>query len=344
MKQPDVFTSGLEGYECYRIPSLIRLPSARLLAFAEGRKDNCYDPPNRKIDVVYKASDDDGATWSSLRLLYGEPGRVAIHNPVPVAVGGRVLVVFGRNIRSLLTMRSLDARGDSWPENATDITAEVVDKARLGRGVVPGPPQGLAFAMPNGTVRVAVAAGGDAFDGRHGVALLSDDGGLSWRTSAPANGAGAEAQIALAPNGSLLLNARGPRQGVRQQSASHDFGQTWSAPRVLDFSFGSSCEGSLVRAGPRTLLFSHAGRIDGRIGRWNLTVWASTDSGATYTAVEQVEAGLNVSALKKLHTAYSALSPLNATHAALLYERGPMPPWHTVWGEYATIRWHVMKA
>ena len=63
MKQPvDVFTSGLEGYMCFRIPSLIRLPSSRLIAFAEGRYDNCYGPPNRKIDVVYKASDDDGAT------------------------------------------------------------------------------------------------------------------------------------------------------------------------------------------------------------------------------------------------------------------------------------------
>ena len=58
-------------------------------------------------------------------------------------------------------------------------------------------------------------------------------------------------------------------------------GSTWSAPRVLDFGFGSSCEGSIISVPgrPGLLLFSHAGRIGtghASINRWNLSVWSVT--------------------------------------------------------------------
>ena len=39
----DVFKSGEEGYACYRIPVLLRLPDGNLALYAEGRKLNCDD-------------------------------------------------------------------------------------------------------------------------------------------------------------------------------------------------------------------------------------------------------------------------------------------------------------
>ena len=143
----------------------------------------------------------------------------------------------------------------------------------------------------------------------------------------------------LAPNGSLILNSRGPVQGVRWQSVSSDAGDTWSAPRVLDFGFGSSCEGSILRPveGRNLLLFAHAGRVDGVYGRFNLSVWASRDSGASWHAFHMAEAGMNATQLRALHTAYSSMLPLNATHVALVYERGPMGS-RVGAGEYATPR------
>ena len=54
----DVFKSGADGYNCYRIPSMITLPGGRIFAFAEGRLHDCYDGPNHKIDIVFKSSDD----------------------------------------------------------------------------------------------------------------------------------------------------------------------------------------------------------------------------------------------------------------------------------------------
>ena len=166
-----------------------------------------------------------------------------------------------------------------------------------------------------------------------------------------------------AQNGSLLLDSRGPAQGVRWESWSTSGGETWSAPLVSDHGFGSSCQGSTVRAGAE-LLFAHPGRIAGKCSRWNMSVWRSGDSGASWTAIEQVER-CNATDLAHLHTAYSALLPAwpggagagaagagaaaaaatagNTPGYALAYERGPMPGSHITpsqCGEYATIRWH----
>ena len=110
----DVFKSGADGYNCYRIPSMITLPGGRIFAFAEGRLHDCYDGPNHKIDIVFKSSDDSGTTWSKLGVLYSDKGdSVTINNPAPAYVGGRILVVFCRQYSSLLALRSNDALGDS---------------------------------------------------------------------------------------------------------------------------------------------------------------------------------------------------------------------------------------
>ena len=98
------------------------------------------------------------------------------------------------------------------------------------------------------------------------------------------------------------------------------------------------------------MLFSHSGDINGSAGRWNMTVWASWDSAATWTPVEQVEPMGNVgnsSVLKiALHTAYSSLVQVSATEALVVWERGPMasrcfpqyPNCSHLAGEYQTLR------
>ena len=166
----DVFKSGADGYNCYRIPSMITLPGGRIFAFAEGRIHDCYDGPNHKIDVVFKSSDDNGTTWSKLGVLYSDKGdSVTINNPAPVFVGGRILVVFCRQYSSLLALRSNDALGNSWPATPTDITAQV---AKIPGSMASGPPGGLVIDWAGGK-RVLVAMGGTAFgdEGERGRAI-----------------------------------------------------------------------------------------------------------------------------------------------------------------------------
>jgi hypothetical protein len=119
----DAFKSGEEGYACYRIPVLLRLPDGNIALFAEGRKFNCDD--QGWVDVVFKISTDNGRSFGPLHRLYGEgtnTSHVTIGNPAPVSVGGKVVILFCRNNQRLLTMSSTDAAGLVWPTTAVDIT------------------------------------------------------------------------------------------------------------------------------------------------------------------------------------------------------------------------------
>jgi hypothetical protein len=73
----DVFASGTEGYHTYRIPAIEAAPDGALIAFAEGRKYNADDPGFGKqdIDLVYRRSTNNGATWSPLKVLE-DPGEL----------------------------------------------------------------------------------------------------------------------------------------------------------------------------------------------------------------------------------------------------------------------------
>ena len=59
--------------------------------------------------------------------------------------------------------------------------------------------------------------------------------------------------------------------------------------RVLK-GFGSNAEGAMIRVNnSELLLFSHSNDINGTANRWNMTVWASWDSGATWQPALQAE-------------------------------------------------------
>ena len=62
-----VFVSGDDGYNCFRIPTIINAKNGEILAFAEGRKKSCSDTGD--VDLVYKKSYDNGETWSSLKVI-----------------------------------------------------------------------------------------------------------------------------------------------------------------------------------------------------------------------------------------------------------------------------------
>jgi sialidase-1 len=68
-------------YHSYRIPSLLRTKSNTLLAFVEGRASDNRDYGN--INLIYKRSTDNGATWSSLREVVGA-GQGTWGNPTAV--------------------------------------------------------------------------------------------------------------------------------------------------------------------------------------------------------------------------------------------------------------------
>src|SRR5690606_1601437 len=65
-----LFNGGTDGYHSYRIPSIIRTNNGTLIAFCEGRMANNKDYGN--INLVYKRSFDNGATWTGLDEVVGK--------------------------------------------------------------------------------------------------------------------------------------------------------------------------------------------------------------------------------------------------------------------------------
>ena len=76
-----VFKSGSNGYNTFRIPSIIKTKTGSLLAFAEGRKNNASDSGD--IDIVLRRSEDNGETWGDL-IIIRDDGENVCGNPSPV--------------------------------------------------------------------------------------------------------------------------------------------------------------------------------------------------------------------------------------------------------------------
>ena len=310
------FTSGKEGYACYRIPSIIRLPSGNLMIFAEGRKFSCAD--HDWNDVVYKISQDDGATWGPLQVLYGEstPAKhVTLGNPSPVVVdNAHVVIAFCRDNKAVLTLRSDDATGTSWPSTPVDVSASVMKKDWTW--VATGPPQALQLASG----RVVVAADhrpdpGASNGGAH--TMYSDDKGATWKMSSNFVPGGNECEVARAPDGTLVMNARSVG-GKRLIAWSKDDGGSWSAPDATAFSgdhkLSGDCEGSTIRI-PGTDLLAFSTPYTTEHARANMTIFTSGDSGHSWDA-----GTININ--DQAPAAYSALLPINSTHVGLVYEAG----------------------
>jgi sialidase-1 len=303
----DVFKSGVGGYACYRIPALVA-DAGTLYAFAEGRRFSCAD--HGWNDIVLSRSTDGGATWSAPAVVYGESNAthfVTIGNPAPVllAPGGSLLLPFSRNNLQVGFLRSADG-GAHW--GAPQPLPAAVLPAGL-TWVATGPPGSLR--LPSGRLVVPVDAQAAGLPYSSG-ALLSDDGGATWRLSSLVRG-GNEAQAVGLPwkaAGAVHLSMRSAGGAARRGAESADGGATWGAPwgTIAE----TECEGSVVAlpaapGGPRLVMSSAFSSK-----RENLTLHVSADDGRTWAPRVRVYAG---------GAAYSSLASLDGERlVGLLFE------------------------
>ena len=96
----DVFISGQSGYHTFRIPAVETASDGSLIALAEARKYNAADPGfgKQEIDLVYRRSTNNGATWSPMTVLE-HPGELwSAANPATVVdrSNGRLWVFYLR--------------------------------------------------------------------------------------------------------------------------------------------------------------------------------------------------------------------------------------------------------
>ena len=242
-----VFKRGEAGYYCIKIPALVVTSRGVLLAFGEARRGSCSD--YTKTDLVTKRSLDGGTSWSNMTLVATAPGAQnnVFGQATPVQLpGGRVLLPFCQNNTWAFVVHS-DDEGRTW--SAPQNISYAMDPSWKWFGT--GPPG--ALVLRSGRVVVPAYHGPFHWDDgtvTHGVALLSDDGGLTWRHGESLAGLTTfsnECQAAELGNGTLLLGSRG-LQTRRLQTLSGDGGETWGPTRVVQDLVEplDGCEGSLV--------------------------------------------------------------------------------------------------
>lgn len=342
-----VFDPDATPYHTFRIPALLAIPPTEpanapiLLAFCEGRVASAGD--SGVIDLVLRRSLDGGRTWEPLQVVSSVAGKTS-GNPAPIqdpASGDLVLlsVQNGADVdehalatghadpadtRRVMLQRSTDL-GVSWSA-PTEIT-DTVKRPDWG-WYATGPCHGIALRHGPHRGRLVVPANhsrlpaGDIADDQlpplnGGHAILSDDGGHSWRigfvddndeTAVNAN----ESTVAELTDGRLVFNARNHRPDSdthRVQAISTDGGETLTGPYQPCPTIASpQIQASMISPDGHTLLLS----TPAPDRREDLTVYVSTDAGS-WRRGPVINPG---------PSGYSDLTQLGDDRIGVLYETG----------------------
>ncbi|MBU1820016.1 MAG: glycoside hydrolase [Bacteroidetes bacterium] len=341
-----LFQKGEAGYQCFRIPAIVRTPSGTLLAFAEGRINNCGDFGD--VDIVMKRSHDQGKTWDELRVV-AQNDTLQAGNPAPVFdltdpryPQGRLFLVYntgnaseqhnreGKGVREVLYMTSVDA-GATWsvPTNITKSVHRPFNPAynpkyiakEDWRSYANTPGHALQLTRGRHRGRLLIPANHSAgppqknFKDYRAHAFYSDDHGKTWKLSSVLDYPGSnESTAAQLSDGRVLINMRdqsGSRK-YRLLAESTNGGKTWSPVRVETQLPDPVCEGSMLEVtgpdGKTAILFSN---LDSQTKRENLTVYQSLDDARSWQKIKVVETG---------SAAYSDLVQLTDSTLGILYE------------------------
>ena len=341
----DVFVSGKEGYDTFRIPSVIRTRKGTLLAFCEGRKNSRSDTGN--IDLVMKKSFDGGKTWSKLQVIWDDKSNTC-GNPCPVIdpISGRIWLPMTWNLGSdseseIIQQKSEDTRrvfmtysdddGKTW-DKPYEITSQV--KHPNWSWYATGPAIGIVVPLPaklrsesefttESKFRFVIPCDHkETVEGkliRRSHCFYSDDRGKTWKLSDLVGTTCNESTVAELSDHRLVLNMRNySGEKKRMVSFSKDQGVTWSEPKVDATLIEPVCQGCLLKVqqsenGKHTSIL-HLFSNPASTKREKMTVRVSKDDCKTWSVSKTIHKG---------SSAYSCLTVCDDTSnvMGLLYEK-----------------------
>lgn len=328
-----LFAKGDCGIDTFRIPSIICLPSGKVLAFCEGRLDSEEDYGN--ITIVMRASAD-GEHFSPVRkLLFGNGHAISNPSPIYDSDKGRLFLMYNRNFsggnerfvrdgkgRIQVFCITSDDEGETWSEEK-EITRYVMKPEWTYHAF--GPCHGV---YAGGRLMSAANHNDMNSDDRtFSHVVYSDDHGETWKVSNDLEKNSNEATLAAYGDGSVLINMRWHTTHkeetpvhCRLQAYSSDNGASFSGFEVRDDLIDPGCEASLLTIktenGDETLFCNNESEK-----RENLTVKRSADKGRTWQTAYTVEKGLS---------AYSDMAQLKDGRIAVLYETGLKGPYEEI--------------
>jgi len=347
LRKTDLFSSGTDGYNTYRIPALAVTNEGTVLAFCEGRRKSSSD--TGYIDLVLKRSEDNGESWSAQQVVWSD-GSNTCGNPC-VVVDRETGVVWllmtwnlgvdredqiirgeSKDTRRVFVTYSVDD-GNSWAE-AKEITENV--KRSNWSWYATGPGNGIQIQHEPYKGRLVIPCDHiEMGTGKYYSHIIySDDHGKTWRLggSTPTDQVN-ECQIVELSDGKLMLNMRSydRSKSGRAISISEDGGMTWSEVYKDTELIDPVCQASLIRYttkdGKNLLLFSNPASKSERI---NMSARLSYDEGKTWPISRVLHASLS---------AYSSLAVLQDGNIACFYEAGDESPYEKMVLAKFSLEW-----
>ena len=334
-----IFKSGSEGYNTFRIPSIITTDSGVVLAFAEGRKNSSSDSGD--IDLVLKRSTDGGKTWGDLIVIRDDSTNVC-GNPSPVIdrKTGKIFLLSTWNRGDdtefeIINMTSVDTRrvyvmnsideGLSWSK-----PIEITDKVKKPNWTwyATGPVHGIQIREGSKKGRMIIPC--DHIEANtkkyYSHIIYSDDGGSSWNIggTTPQDQVN-ECSVAEIGKGKLILNMRNydRTQMNRKISISNDYGESWGDIYDDKTLVEPICQASILRYsfkgyGRNDLLFINPADKNKRL---NMTLRLSNDLGRTWKGEFILHEG---------PSAYSDITKLRNGNVGCLFEAGKNSPYEGI--------------
>ncbi len=348
-ERADVYVSGRDGYNTYRIPAVIVTKPGTVLAFCEGRKKGRSDAGD--IDLLLKRSMDGGKTWSPQLVVWNDKNNTC-GNPCPVvdAKTGTIWLLLTWNLGAdresqIIAGKSKDTRrvfvssskddGKTWipPKEITEQT-----KLKNWTWYATGP--GVGIQLRDGKYKGRMVIPCDHIEAGtkkyFSHVIYSDDQGKTWKLGGTtATDKVNECQVVELADGRLMLNSRNydRAQKNRAISISKDGGMTWSAVKHDSTLIEPICQASFLRytwPGPESrsrLLFSNPAS---KTTRRQMTVRLSYDEGQTWPVAKLLHAG---------PAAYSCLTVLPDGRIGCFYEAGQKNPYEKIVFARFTLQW-----
>ena len=275
-----VFTDGErdernQSYGCFRVPALVRTRTKRLLAFVEGRNPGaragtCRPDVGKDRPILVRASDDDGMTWSDIRVAAPADPAAGTNYPSPFVVGDSVVLFYQHWTRGLLRTSSEDD-GVTWSaQTPVKLMGNIRCSATFGAALLPSG----RLVLPCGAYSAISDDGGESWRRSHGNVSLGPRvkslGEAIVRADGRADGQGLSMFIRVSPFGGTFAH--------HALALSDDGGDSWGEARLLTAMQGATCQGAIGHnptAPAGALLLSAPTFPRGGLGgRRNMSVWS----------------------------------------------------------------------
>lgn len=340
----DVYVSGVDGYQSYRIPAIVKTNDGGLLAFTEGRVNGSNDFGN--IHILVKKSADNGKTWGTAQIV-AQNANLQAGNPCPVVDNadpafpqGRIFLFYctGNNTES--NVNNLNGVREVWYKTSIDngaswslpvnITLQVhhpyqptynplyIDPLKWS-AYATGPGHALQLTQGTHRGRIVVPINHGIFTNKTNYAAVfySDDHGLTFHLSPDVGMQSNESIAAELPGGGVLLNSRDQYLWSSKRILSVDTTGNLNGSVTWQTSLNAYlpepvCQASMLNYninGNPVLLFSNP--INLVQTRTELGIRQSVDNGKTWTSALVLDKG---------SAAYSDLVGLPDNQVGVLYE------------------------